>query len=208
MIIIIGYSNNYSNTEREELKKELREMSTQKKKAVSLQLEQIEHNQAKPESMKELNDAIKSGSDQEALFMKKQVTEDLKRLINCYKELQTAPVELANMQFIPLGQYQNWFPQFGNVFYGDADPQNSVAENIPSYAYDNGEVKFTIVTKNAQGHLCTKGGSKVIVQAQLSCSGVFIPVAVKDNQDGNYSASFVASQYGDVRLSVIKWKAY
>ena len=189
--------------QREELKNELWEVSIRKKKAVSLQLEQIEHSQAQLENMKELNDAIKSGSDQEALFMKKQITEDVKRLTNCYKELQTAPVELANMQFIPAEQYQNWFPRFGNVFHGDADPQNSVAENIPPYAYDNGEVKFTIVTKNAQAHLCTKGGSKVIVQAQLSCSGVLIPVAVKDNQDGSYCASFVTTQYGEVKLSVI-----
>ena len=189
--------------QREELKKELREVSTQKKKAVSLQLEEIEHNQTQLESMKELNDAIKSGSDQETLFMKKQVTKDVKRLSNHYKELQTAPVELASMQFIPVEQYQNWFPQFGDVIYGDADPQNSVAENIPPHACYNDEIKFTIVTKNAQGHLCSKGGSKVIAQVQSSSTGVVIPVAVKDNQDGSYCASFVASQYGDVRLSVI-----
>ena len=188
--------------QREELKKELWEVSTQKKKAVSLQLEQIEHNQAQLESIKKLNDVIKSGSDQEILFMKKQVTEDMKRLTDYYKELKTAPVELANMQFFPVKQYQNWFPQFGNVFYGDANPKNSVAENIPPYTYDKGEVKFTIVTKNAQGHLCTKGGSKVIAQAQSSNTGVVIPVAVKDNQDGSYCASFVASQCGEVRLLV------
>ena len=188
--------------QREELKKELQKVSTQKNKVVSLQLEQIEHNQAQLGNMRELNDVIKSGSDQEVLFMKKQVTEDVKRLTDCYKELQTAPVELPNMQFIPVEQYQNWFPQFGNVFYGDADPQNSVAENVPPFAYDNDEVKFTVVTKNLQGHLYAKGGSKVIARAQSSSTGVVIPVAIKDNQDGSYSASFVASQSGEFKLSV------
>ena len=47
------------------LKKELREVSTQKKKAVSLQLEQMEYTQAQLESVKELSEAVKSGSDQE-----------------------------------------------------------------------------------------------------------------------------------------------
>jgi len=54
--------------QRENLK-ELCEVSTQKKKAVSLQLEQMEYAQAQLDSVKELSEAVKSGSDQEALFM-------------------------------------------------------------------------------------------------------------------------------------------
>ena len=188
--------------QREELKKELHEVSSQKKKALSLQLEQMEHTQGQLESMKELNNAIKSGSDQEALFMTKQVTEDVKRITDSYERLKTEPVELATMQFIPVEQYQKWFPQFANVFYGDADPLTSMAENIPSLAYVNNNVNFTIVTKNAQGDCCSKGGSKVIAQVQSSSTGDVIPVAVKDNQDGTYSASIVLNQAGEVKLSV------
>ena len=189
--------------QREELKKELHEVSTQKKKALSLQLEQMKHAQGQLESMKELNNAIKSGSDQEALFMKKQVTEDVKRIADSYKQLKTEPVELATMQFIPVKEYQKRFPQFANVFYGDADPLTSMVENIPSLAYVNNNVNFTIVTKNAQDDRCSKGGSKVIAQVQSSSTGDVIPVAVKDNQDGTYSASVVPKQAGEVKLSVI-----
>ena len=189
--------------QREELKKELHEVSSQKKKALSLQLEQMEHTQGQLESMKELNNAIKSGSDQEALFMKKQVTEDVKRMTDGYKQLKTEPVELATMQFIPVEEYQKWFPHFANVFYGDADPLTSMAENVLSLAYVNNNVNFTIVTKNTQGDRCSKGGSKVIVQVQSSSTGDVIPVAVKDNQDGTYSASVVPKQAGEVKLSVI-----
>ena len=148
--------------QREELKKELHEVSSQKKKALSLQLEQMEHTQGQLESMKELNIAIKSGSDQEALFMKKLVTEDVKRMTDGYKQLKTEPVELVTMQFIPVEEYQKWFPQFANVFYGDADPLTSMAEKVLSLAYINNNVNFTIVTKNTQGDRCSKGGSKVI----------------------------------------------
>ena len=189
--------------QREELKKKLHEVSSQKKKALSLQLEQMEHTQGQLESMKELNNAIKSGSDQEALFMKKQVTEDVKRMTNGYKQLKTEPVELATMQFIPVEEYQKRFSQFANVFYGDADPLTSMAENILSLAYVNNNVNFTIVTKNTQGNCCSKGGSQVISQVQSSSTGDIIPVAVKDNQDGTYSASVVPKQAGEVKLSVI-----
>ena len=189
--------------QREELKKELHEVSSQKKKALSLQLEQMEHTQGQLESMKELNNAIKSGSDQEALFMKKQVTEDVKRLTDGYKKLKTEPAELATMQFIPVEEYQNSFPQFANVFYGEADPFTSMAEDVPSLAYVNNNVNFTIVTKNTQSDRCCKGGSKVIAQVQSSSMGDVIPVAVKDNQDGTYSASVVPKQAGEVKLSVI-----
>ena len=85
----------------------------------------------------------------------------------------------------------------------DADPLTSMAENIPSLAYVNINVNFTIVTKNAQGDRCSKGGSKVISQVQSSSTGDVIPVAVKDNQDGTYSASVVPKQAGEVKLSVI-----
>ena len=186
--------------QRENLKQVLKEISTQKNKRISLQLEQIEHNQAQLESMKELNRAIKSGTDQECLFMKKQVTEDVKRLTDCYKGLKTEPVELATMQFIPV---EGWFPQFANVFYGDVDPHNCVAENILPFACINKDFKFTIVTKNAQGYVCSKGGSKVIAQAQSSTTGVVVPVAISDDQDGRYEASFVPKKAGEVKLSVI-----
>ena len=100
-------------------------------------------------------------------------------------------------------EYQKWFPQFANVFYVDADPFTSMAENVPSLAYVNNNVNFTIVTKNTQSDRCSKGGSEVISQVQSSSTGDVIPVAVKDNQDGTYSASFVPKQAGEVKLSVI-----
>ena len=163
----------------------------------------MEHTQGQLESMKELNSAIKSGSDQEALFMKKQVTEDVKKISDSFKKLKTDSVELVTTQFIPVGEYKNSFPQFANVFHDDADPFTSMAENIPSVAHINKNVNFTIVTKNAQGNGCSKGGTKVIVQVQSSSTGDVIPVAVKDNQDGSYSVSLVPKQAGEVKLSVI-----
>jgi len=77
--------------QREELKRKLEEMSTQKKKAISLQLEKMECTLIQLVSVKELNYAVTNGSDQEALFTKKQVSNDVKRLTECYKKLNTRP---------------------------------------------------------------------------------------------------------------------
>jgi len=190
--------------QREEQKKELHEVSTLKMKAISLQLEQMEDTQAQLESVKELNNAVKSGSDQEALLMKKQVTEDVKRLTDCYKKLKIETEESATTKFVPVEEYQDCFPQFANTFYGDADPLNSKAKNIPSLTYVNKTVKFTIVANNADGNLCSEGSNKIIAQARSSSTRDAIPVAIKHHdKDGSCSASFVASHAGELKLSVI-----
>ena len=121
--------------QREELKNKLRELSTNKKKAISLQLEQIDFAEAQLSSIKELNDAVKNGSDQEALFMKKQVGDDVKRLTNSYSKLETEPVELPTMEFVPSKEYKESFPQFGQLFDDVAIPDNCEAIFLHNHLY-------------------------------------------------------------------------
>ena len=191
--------------QREELKKELQEVSSQKKKALSLQLEQMEHTQAHLKTAKELHYAIKSGSDQEALFMKKRVTENMKRMTECYRKLKSEPAELATMQFIPVEEHQKLFPQYANIYDDDIAPVNCVAENIPSFAFINRNIEFKVLTKTVEGLLCSKGGTKITAQVQSISKGGITPVAVKDNEDGSYSASltFTANQIGEIKLQII-----
>ena len=86
--------------------------------------------------MKELSEAVKSGSDQEALFVKKQVAEDVKRLTSDYNKLNTEPVELANMEFIQ----ENWsIPLLGNMFYGN-DSFSTIVSYYPPDVRSGGEV--------------------------------------------------------------------
>ena len=184
--------------QREDLKKELREVCAQKKRAVSLQLKQMEYAQAQLESVKELSEAVKNGSDQEALFVKKQVTEDVKRLTSDYNKLDTAPVELANVVFHEIEQS---LPQFSMIFYGDASHEHSDVTGIPSHTPVGRECKVTVTTNRVDGDRCTKGGSKVFVQAQPR-TGDVITVPVKDNQDGSYTVAFLANQSGEVKLSI------
>ena len=187
--------------QREELKRKLQEKSTQKKKAISLQLEQLEYTQAQLDSVKELNDAVTNGSDQEALFAKKQVSNDVKRLTESYKKLDS-PVEMPTIEFVAVKEYKNFFPQFSGIFdVEDADPPNCEVKDIPLRPLVRNMINFKIITKNHNGACCSKGGSHIIAQVQPR-KGDVVPVEVKDNKDGSYSASFVTEQVGEAKLSV------
>ena len=188
--------------QREELKNKSRELSTKKRKAISVQLEEMDFTKAQMLSVKGLNDAVKNGSDQEALFMKKQVGDDVKKLTNCYSKLKTKPVELATMVFAPMKEYKKSFPQFGRLFEDVPIPNNCEVTDIPTRPLVGSKIGFTIITKNHNNDCCSKGGSHIIVQAQSSRGGDVVPVEVKDNNDGSYSASFVTKQVGEVKLSI------
>ena len=189
--------------QREELKRKLQEKSTQKKKAISLQLEQLEYTQAQLESVKELNDAVTNGSDQEALFAKKQVSNDVKRLTESYKKLDSDPVEMPTIEFVPVKEYKNLFPQFSGIFDAavDADPPNCEVKDIPLHPLVKNKIDFKIITKNRNNANCSKGGSHIFAQVQPR-KGDVVPVEVKDNKDGSYSASFVTEQVGEAKLTV------
>ena len=185
--------------QRDELKKGLHEVCRQKKKEVALQLEQMEHTQAQLQSIKELNDAMKNGSDQETLLMKKQVIDDVKRISDSYNKLDTQPVQSATMEFVPVEEYKKSIPSFGHLSLDDICPLNCGID-LPQYV-TKGKVKFLVVTRDKINHLCHEGGSEVVIKAQ-SNRGVVTPVEVKDNKDGSYSASFIANQVGEVKLSI------
>ncbi|XP_065914911.1 transcription intermediary factor 1-alpha-like isoform X3 [Dysidea avara] len=118
--------------QRANLKKELHEVSTEKEKAVSLQLKQLENIQVQLENVKELSEAVKNGSDHEALFMNKQLAKDVEKLSTICTKLSTEPVELANTKFSK--EYEESFPFFGNLSYGDISVFNTlIAYDVPAY---------------------------------------------------------------------------
>ena len=173
-------------------------MSTQKKKAVSLQLEQLEYTQAQLESVKELNDAVTNGSDQEALFAKKQVSNDIKKVTECYNKLDTNTFELATIEFVPAKEYKTSFPQFSELYDGSPVPDNC---EVTLQLLVGNRIGFKIIAKDHNNAHCSKGGSHIIAQVQPS-RGDVVPVEVKDNKDGSYSASFVTKQVGEAKLSI------
>ena len=188
--------------QKDDLKAELHKVLGQKQKESSLHLEKMEHSQAELESVKELNSAVKRGSDQEALLMKKQVMDNVKRLSELYGKLGTDPVESVAVEFECVKEFDKSFPQFGKLYIGsNISVVNSEALNVPKMISKGEMVNFNIVTKDHHNHICHKEGSDITSQAQSS-RGEVIPVEMKDNKDGSYSASFIANHVGELRLSV------
>ena len=188
--------------QREGFKRILHEVSAQKKKAVMLQQQQLLHVRAQLERLKELNEVVKSESDhQEALYMKKQVTTDVKRLEAEYEQLNTKPVELANINFSE--HYEQYFPFFGSLFYDNTFPSNiATAYIVPLYGQVGKEFNFNIITtKDDNQYPCQNESSKVSAQVQ-SRTGDVIAAEVENNQDGSYTASFIPSQPGEVEVTV------
>jgi len=134
------------------------------------------------------------------LFAKKQVSNDVKRLTECYKKFGTD--KLPTIDFIPVKKYKESFPQFGQLLYDDyAVLGNCEVTGIPLQPFVGNKVDFNIITKNCDNVHCVKGGSDIIAQVQSS-NGDVVPVEVKDSNDGSYSASFVTKQVGEVKLSI------
>jgi len=97
--------------------------------------------------VKELSEAIKSGSDQKTLFVKKQVAKDVKRLTTT-THIGTEPVESANIIF---HKTEHSLAQFGMILYNDA-----AHSGAPSHIPVGKEYKVSIAAKHGDGDHCTK----------------------------------------------------
>ena len=181
--------------QKEQLKQQVHHTVSQKEKAVTTQLEEVEYAQAEVLSMKELNDAVEKSSDQEVLSVKKQVIDRMQQITDKYKKVNIPPVQQSTMEFVP---NKEPLPQFGLLCSsGRPDPHNCVADP-PKYYIKGQKTRFTITTKDNNGDCCSRGGSQVSVQL----GGVNDTTQVRDNNDGSYMTSFVPQQVGEVKLSV------
>ena len=178
--------------QKEQLKQQVHDTVSQKEKAVTTQLEEVEYAQAEVLSMKELNDAVEKSSDQEVLSVKKQVIDRMQQITDKYEKVNIPPVQQATMEFVPTKEA---LPQFGLVC--SVDPHNCEVD-LPKYIIKGKEAKITVIIKYDNGYRCSRGGSQVSVQLR----GVNDTTQVRDNNDGSYMASFVPQQVGEVKLSV------
>ena len=178
--------------QKEQLKQQVHDTVSQKVKAVTTQLEEVEYAQAEVLSMKELNDAVEKSPDQEILSVKKQVIDRMQKITDKCRKVNLPPVQQATMEFVPTKEA---FPQCGLLC--SVDPCNCQIF-IPNYIIKGKKTEFTIITKLNNNDRCSRGGSQVSVQL----GGVNDTTQVRDNNDGSYMASFVPQQVGEVKLSV------
>ena len=182
--------------QKEQVKQQAHDAVSQKEKALTVQLEEVEYAQAEVLSMKELKDAIENSSDQEALSAKKQVIDCMQQITDKFNKLNTDPLQSATMEFVPSKES---FPQFGQLFT-HIDPGACVVVNLPNHITVGKELKFSIITKYRNGSQCSIGGSQISVQLE-SNTGEVTSAQVKDNNDGSYMASVVVQQGGEMKFS-------
>ena len=182
--------------QKEQVKQQAHDAVSQKEKALTVQLEEVEYAQAEVLSMKELKDAIEKSSDQEALSAKKQVIDCMQQITDKFNKLNTDPLQSATMEFVPSKES---FLQFGQLFT-HIDPGACEVVNLPNRITVGKELKFSIITKYRNGSQCSIGGSQVSVQLE-SNTGEVTSAQVRDNNDGSYMASLVVQQGGEVKLS-------
>jgi len=179
--------------QKEELKQQVDDTVSQKVKAVTTQLEEVECTQAEVLSIKELKDAVEKSCYREALSVKKQVIDHMQQITDKFKNINLPPVQQATMEFVPTKEA---FPQFGMVC--SVDSHNCKLINLPKYSIKGRKTEFTIITKLDNGDHYFRGGNQVSVQL----GGVNDTTQVMDNNDGSYMASFVPQQVGEIKLSV------
>ena len=183
--------------QKEQVKQQAHDAVSQKEKALTVQLEEVEYAQAEVLSMKELKDAIEKSSDQEALSAKKQMIDCMQQITDKFNKLNTDPLQSATMEFVPSKEL---FPQFGQLFT-HIDPGACEVVNLTNHITVGKEVKFFIITKYCNGSRCSIGGSQVFLQLESNTREV-TSAQVRDNNDGSYMASCVAQQVQNVKVSV------
>ena len=183
--------------QKEEMKQQAHDIISQKKKAITTQLKEMKQVQADLESMKKLRDSLEDQSDQDTLSTKKQVINRMQQLTIQYKKLNTNPVELPSVTFLPT---KKPLPKPGKVF-AFVDPEASEVVQLPRFTFKRTKVEFTIITKYSNGSQYPHGGNRVSVELETS-TGEAATVHVTDNNDGSYTASFVAQRLGSLDLSI------
>ena len=181
--------------QKEQLKQQVDDTVSQKVKAVTAQLGEVEYAQAEVLSMKELNDAAEKSSDQEVLSVKKQVLDRMQQITDKYKTVNLLPVQQDTMEFVPTKEI---LPQFGLFYSTTTSDSHNYKAILPKYSIKRNKVEFTIITKDNNGDCCSRGGNHVNVQL----GGNSDTTQVRNIYDGYYVASFVPQQVGEVKVSV------
>ena len=180
--------------QKEQLKQQVCDIVSQNQRTVTTQLEEVKYLQSEILSMKELQDALEKCSDQEALSIRRQVIDHTQKLANSYKKLNCHPVQTATIEFV---SRLNPFPQFGQLLTSN----NCHIPEVHNHTLYCLRVDVAIIAKNSNRDCCVTRDSQVSVKVHSS-TGEMRDAQVRKNSDGSYTASFVAQQIGDVKLSV------
>ena len=86
--------------EKKQLKQQVHGTVSQKEKALTIQLSEVESVQAEALRLKKLKDDLEKSFDQEVLSVKKEVIDRMQNTTDKYKNVNLSPVQQATMEFV------------------------------------------------------------------------------------------------------------
>ena len=108
--------------EKKQWKQQVHNTVSQKEKAVTIQLSEVESMQTEVLRLKKLKDDLEKSFDQEVLSVKKEVIDRMQKTNDKYKNVNLSPVQQATMEFVCT---QEVVPQLGLLHPTDrSDPHN------------------------------------------------------------------------------------
>jgi hypothetical protein len=125
-------------------------------------------------------------------------------------KLSYTPTKVGQYQFLvrvdntPIGGHTNPFPLL--VIPAGAKGANSIASGpgLSRAEVGGGNNKFQVETRDAFDNKLTQGGAKVGATLVNNATGESVPVNVKDNGDGTYSAEYPGvAKAGDYTLTPV-----
>lgn len=192
--------------QREQVKQLASDVVTRKEKVLALQLTAVEQAKSEMLTLKDMKDAYQITSEQDILSVnaakQKQIIEHcLQKLKSNHEKINFEPEEKDDIELVFLPK--SLFPQLCHLSVSlDSQCVPTKSELlVPTKIYVKKIVTATLLTRDASGHYCSKGGSQVSMQLETS-SGKISILEVKDNRNGSYVTSFTADQAGVARLLV------
>ena len=186
------------NEHHRQLKKQVHDTVSQKVEALKKILTDVTLLQGE---LTELSEGIKNIPDHKISSIREQDIEGhMQKISNQYKTLNThvQPVVYDTLEFLPT---RTTCTTLLGDWFTIANPFTSEVVNLPSTVDCNCKIEFTVIAKDSEGKICTKGGAQISIQLK-SFTGDVTAGEVRDNNDGSYMASFVAEQVGEAKVLV------
>ena len=181
--------------QKEQVKQHVCDTILQKEKALTMQMEEVMNALNRSWYMQGLRSTLKEDSDQEIVSGIHHLADAMKKMIDRYKEVNTKPVESANLKVTPVVEP---LPQIVAV-----DSLSFELKDFDSSEFvQQGEIAMLeIITKDSKGNYYHRGGCKFSVKSE-SITNKTVSVQTADNNDGTYRIYFVAQQIGEINFSV------
>lgn len=183
--------------QKDQVKQKIHKIVSQKIKTLTTQLDEVE---LEMEGFKMKYDSVMKApydSDDAYTKQKKLINKWLLKLESTYEQIDLQPVEMDKIEFF---LSKSDLPDFCHISVGHFSSNSDHEMLLPDYVCVNKRANAVLLIKGPEDCI-SKGGKQVSVQLETS-TGEVTAAQIKYNNDGSYTASFIAKQVGKAKLTV------